>query len=133
MEDLSKQNGFRPNVQVYTCLVQACFHNRRLDRALELHERMLADASCRFDEKFYAVLARGCLQMRQPLKAVKVVRAAYQWASAVADMSSAARAMGCYTLGCSTPWHELGCRRVGAHGQPWPPAVGCYTRSFSYR
>merc|ERR1719152_800253 len=33
--------------------------------------------SCRTDEKFYAVLARGCLQLHQPLKAVEVVRAAY--------------------------------------------------------
>ena len=24
VEDLSNQNGFRPNVQVYTCLTQAC-------------------------------------------------------------------------------------------------------------
>merc|ERR1719327_98370 len=25
VEDLSKRHGFRPNVQVYTCLMQACF------------------------------------------------------------------------------------------------------------
>jgi len=77
VEDLSKQHGFRPNVQVYTCLVQACLLNRRLERALALHDTMLAE-SCRTDEKFYAVLARGCLQLQQPLKAVEVVRAAYQ-------------------------------------------------------
>merc|ERR1719428_417500 len=28
VEDLSTQHGFLPNVQVYTCLVQACVHNR---------------------------------------------------------------------------------------------------------
>merc|ERR1719482_2211965 len=78
VEDLSKQNGFRPNVQVYTCLVQACIHNRRLDRALAVYDTMVADASCRTDEKFYSVLVRGCLQMRQPLRAIDVVRAAYQ-------------------------------------------------------
>jgi len=77
VEDLSKKHGFRPNVQVYTCLVQACLLNRRLEKALALHDTMLAD-SCRVDEKFYAVLARGCLQLHQPLKAVEVVRAAYQ-------------------------------------------------------
>merc|ERR1719253_2266298 len=77
VEELSKKHGFRPNVQVYTCLVQACLLNRRLERAMALHDTMLAD-SCRVDEKFYAVLARGCLQLGQPLKAVEVVRAAYQ-------------------------------------------------------
>merc|ERR1719265_1151991 len=78
VEDLSSQNGFRPNIQVYTCLVQACVVNRRLDRAFELHDTMIADANCVVDEKFYAVLARGCLQTHQPLKAVEVVRAAFQ-------------------------------------------------------
>lgn len=77
VEELSKKHGFRPNVQVYTCLVQACLLNRKLEKALALHDTMLAD-SCRVDEKFYAVLARGCLQLHQPLKAVDVVRAAYQ-------------------------------------------------------
>merc|ERR1719208_341559 len=77
VEDMSSQNNFRPNVQVYTCLVQACVLNRRLERALSLHETMLADQGCRVDDKFYAVLARGCLQLHQPLKAAEVVRAAF--------------------------------------------------------
>lgn len=78
VEELSTQNGFSPNVQVYTCLVQACILNRRLERALSLHDKMVADAGCATDDKFYAVLARGCLQLHQPMKAVEVVRAAYQ-------------------------------------------------------
>lgn len=78
VEDLSAQNGFRPNVQVYTCLVQACVLNRRLEKALALHDTMVSDPGCTVDEKFYAVLARGCVQLHQPLKAVEVVRAAYQ-------------------------------------------------------
>eukprot|EP00425_Heterocapsa_triquetra_P006374 CAMPEP_0195158130 /NCGR_PEP_ID=MMETSP0448-20130528/185509_1 /TAXON_ID=66468 /ORGANISM="Heterocapsa triquestra, Strain CCMP 448" /LENGTH=433 /DNA_ID=CAMNT_0040196925 /DNA_START=1 /DNA_END=1300 /DNA_ORIENTATION=- len=78
VEELSTQNGFKPNVQVYTCLVQACILNRKLDKALALHDTMLADAGCHTDEKFYAVLARGCIQLHQPMKALEVVRAAYQ-------------------------------------------------------
>merc|ERR1719443_2256602 len=78
VEDLSKKNGFRPNVQVYTCLTQACILNRRLEKALTLHDTMIADAGCWADEKFYGVLARGCLQLHSPFKAVEVVRAAYQ-------------------------------------------------------
>merc|ERR1719356_1520053 len=77
VEDLSSQNGFRPNIQVYTCLVQACVLNRRLEKAFALHQTMLAEG-CRVDEKFYGVLARGCPQLRQPLKAAQVVRAAFQ-------------------------------------------------------
>merc|ERR1719343_1219956 len=78
VEDMSKQNGFRPNVQVYTCLVQACILNRKLERALSLHDTMVADVGSAIDDKFYAVLAKGCLQLHQPLKAVEIVRAAYQ-------------------------------------------------------
>merc|ERR1719253_1069182 len=77
VEELSQQHGFRPNVQVYTCLVQACLTNRRLERALTLYDTMISDSACVTDEKFYAVLARGCMQLHQPLKAVEVVRAAY--------------------------------------------------------
>jgi len=78
VEDLSGQNGFRPNVQVYTCLVQACTLNRRLERALTLHDAVVVDPGCKLDNKFYAVLARSCLQLHQPLKAAEVVRAAYR-------------------------------------------------------
>merc|ERR1719162_720971 len=78
VEELSQEHGFRPNVQVYTCLVQACLTNRRLERAMSLHDTMVADAGCVVDEKFYAVLARGCLQLHQPFKAIEVVRAAFQ-------------------------------------------------------
>jgi pentatricopeptide repeat protein len=78
VEDLSCQNGFRPNVQVYTCLVQACVLNRRLERAMTLHDAVVADPGCVLDNKFYAVLARSCLQLHQPLKAAEVVRAAYR-------------------------------------------------------
>merc|ERR1719240_1487308 len=44
VEELTQQHGFRPNVQVYTCLVQACLSNRKLERALTLHDTMVADA-----------------------------------------------------------------------------------------
>jgi len=78
MEDLCRENGFRPNIQVYTCLMTACIHNRRIDRALQLHDTMIEEAGCQPDEKLYSVLARGCLQGGFSQKAAKVVRAAYQ-------------------------------------------------------
>jgi len=77
VDDLSKKHGFRPNVQVYTCLMQACIFNRRLERAINLHDVMAAESTCKVDQKLYTVLVRGCMQLQKPLKAVEVVRAAY--------------------------------------------------------
>merc|ERR1719171_3285143 len=77
MEDLSKRYGFKPNIQVYTCLMQACIQNRKLDRAIALHDTMVS-AGCSPDEKMYTGLVRGCLQLHAPQKAADVARAAYQ-------------------------------------------------------
>ena len=41
---------------------------RRCERALGVYETMIKEG-CHADEKFYAVLARGCVQLHQPLKA----------------------------------------------------------------
>ena len=41
---------------------------RRFERALGVYETMIKEG-CHADEKFYAVLARGCVQLHQPLKA----------------------------------------------------------------
>merc|ERR1719408_791968 len=78
IEDLCATHGFRPNIQVYTCLIQACIHNRQVDRALQLHDTMIEEAGCQPDEKLYTVLGRGCLQAGFLEKTAKVVRAAYQ-------------------------------------------------------
>jgi pentatricopeptide repeat protein len=78
IEDLCATHGFRPNIQVYTCLIQACIHNRQIDRALQLHDTMIEEAGCQPDQKLYTVLGRGCLQAGLLNKAAKVVRVAYQ-------------------------------------------------------
>merc|ERR1719248_80404 len=78
IEDLCEQHGFHPNIQVYTCLIQACIHNRQMDKALQLHDTMIEEAGCQPDQKLYSVLGRGCLQAGLSQKAVKVVRCAYQ-------------------------------------------------------
>merc|ERR1719235_2021879 len=36
VEELSTKSGLKPNIQVFTCLLQACIHNHQLHRALEL-------------------------------------------------------------------------------------------------
>merc|ERR1719359_2119401 len=84
LEDLSAKHNFQPNVQVYTCLMQACILNRKLDRALTLHDQMVS-AGCPPDEKLYTGLVRGCLQLHAPQKAAEVVRAAFQLPCSLVD------------------------------------------------
>merc|ERR1719420_796371 len=76
VEELSTKGGLKPNIQVFTCLLQACIHNRQLHRALELHDEIIA-AKCEPDQKTYTALARGCLSNGNLLKAIEVVRCAY--------------------------------------------------------
>merc|ERR1719388_351789 len=61
VSELSIHHGFWPNIQVYTCLIQACLHNRRLDKAMEVHSTMAAEPSCHPDEKACSVILKGCL------------------------------------------------------------------------
>lgn len=76
VETLCKEHGFRPNIQVYTCLMQACIYNKNLGKALALHDQLISEG-CFPDEKMYAVLVRGCLHSGACDRAVEVVRCAY--------------------------------------------------------
>lgn len=76
LDDVCKEFNFRPNIQVYTCLMQACFQNRQTARAIALHDRLVHEG-CSPDAKTYSVLARGCLQAGATDKAVEVVRCAH--------------------------------------------------------
>jgi pentatricopeptide repeat protein len=71
----AKRKGVRPNIQVWTCLMQACFHNRQLKKALAVHDECVDDG-CLLDEKAYTSLARGCMQAGAVETAVEVVRCA---------------------------------------------------------
>jgi len=76
VENLSNEFGFRPNIQVYTCLIQACFFNRQPARAWSLLDQILADG-LHPDAKTYVVLVRGHLQMGLLDTAVELVRRSY--------------------------------------------------------
>lgn len=76
VEDLCKEFNFRPNIQVYTCLMQACFQNKQASRALMLHDKLLKDG-CTPDTKTYAVLARGFLRANMVNQAAETVRCAF--------------------------------------------------------
>merc|ERR1719191_1047482 len=78
VEETCKRFDLQANIHVYTCLIYACFQNRQMPRALQLHDSMITEAGIEPDERTYAVLARGCLSAGSYEKAANVVRAAYR-------------------------------------------------------
>merc|ERR1719482_998745 len=78
VEETCKRFDLQANIHVYTCLIYACFQNRQLPRALQLHDSMITEAGIEPDERTYAVPARGCLNAGSCEKAANVVRAAYR-------------------------------------------------------
>merc|ERR1719379_2663397 len=78
VEETCKRFDPQANIHVYTCLIYACFQNRQMPRALQLHDSMITEAGVEPDERTYAVLARGCITAGSVEKAANVVRAAYR-------------------------------------------------------
>merc|ERR1719409_856459 len=78
VEETCKSFDLQANIHVYTCLLFACFQNRQMPRALQLHDSMITEAGVEPDERTYSVLARGCLGAGSCEKAANVVRAAYR-------------------------------------------------------
>lgn len=76
VKELSDEHAFQANVQVYTCLMQACFHNRQPKRACELHDRLVREG-CLPDQKTYTVLVNGLLHAGQTEQAVATARCAH--------------------------------------------------------
>lgn len=77
VKTFTEEYGFKANIQVYTCLMQACIHNRQCQRALSLHDQVVKDGVCVPDTKTYTVMLRGCLQAGLLEKALAVTRCAY--------------------------------------------------------
>merc|ERR1719235_1896718 len=103
VSELSVLFRFRPNIQVYTCLIQACLHNRRLDKAMEVKRTMDAEPSCRPDEKANSVLLKGCLDAGALNEALNVTRSAY----ALQNTDTKARAPGVEEHLLSELWSRL--------------------------
>merc|ERR1719199_737607 len=57
VEETCKRFDLQANIHVYTCLIFACFQNRQMPRALQLHDSMISEAGVEPDERTYAVLA----------------------------------------------------------------------------
>jgi pentatricopeptide repeat protein len=77
VDDFRTNYRVRPNVQVYTCLMQACLLNRRVSQALQVYNKMVTEMRCLPDQKAYSVLLTGCIQAGALTEAVQVTRCAY--------------------------------------------------------
>jgi len=76
IEEISKEYGLKVNIQVYTCLIQACFNGRQAAKAIALHDRIIAEGLVP-DEMTYSVLVQGSLKAGLVEKAVDLTRCAY--------------------------------------------------------
>jgi len=76
IDEFCRDGRLKPNIQVFTCLLQACIHNRQMTRALTLHDDIILQG-CQPDQKTYNVLVRGCLRSGNVVKAAEVVRCSY--------------------------------------------------------
>jgi pentatricopeptide repeat protein len=76
VEEVSNEFGVKPNIQVYTCLIQACFNNRQASKAIALHDKIIEEGLFP-DEMTYSALVKGCLQASLVDKAVHLVKCAH--------------------------------------------------------
>merc|ERR1719375_1203893 len=60
VEDLSAQYKLRPNVHVYTGLIQACIFNQALQRGVSVLEQMVSERVAP-EGRTYAILLRACM------------------------------------------------------------------------
>jgi len=80
IEDISREYGLKVNIQVYTCLIQACFNNRQASKAVAIQKQIIKEGLCP-DEMTYSVLVQGCLKAGLVDKAVELTKCAHGFAT----------------------------------------------------
>ena len=75
IEEITLEYGLKVNIQVYTCLISACFNNRQAFKAIALHDQMTKEG-LQPDEMTYNVLVQGCLKAGLVDKAVQLAKCA---------------------------------------------------------
>jgi len=75
VEDITKKYNFKPNVHVYTNLVQACVSNQQLSRGMGMLEQMIKERIVP-DTRTYAILVRANVSKGLHEQAVGVLRGA---------------------------------------------------------
>jgi pentatricopeptide repeat protein len=71
---ITEQYRFKPNVHVYTNLIQACVSNRQLQRGVETLNQMVKER-IQPDNRTYTVLVRGCVAANSLEQACGILRA----------------------------------------------------------
>lgn len=75
VEDITRKYHFRPNVHVYTNLVQACISNQQLPRGMSVLEQMIKER-VQPDNRTYTILIRSSISKNQFEQAVGLLRGA---------------------------------------------------------
>jgi len=75
VQELTQKFGIKPNVHVYTNLIQACVSNRRHSRALSVVETMIKER-VPLDSRTYGVLIRASIFQSQYQQAAGLLRGA---------------------------------------------------------
>jgi len=73
---IETQYGQMPNLYVYTCLIQACVHNRQARQSWNVFERMLR-SGIKPDAITYGTMIHGCIYNNRLEQAMSLVRQAY--------------------------------------------------------
>jgi len=88
VQDISQKHEFKPNVHVYTSLIQACVSNRQLPRAIETLKTMVRE-QVRPDSRTYTILVRACVSQHKPELAAAVLRSALGLPGSLQGLASA--------------------------------------------
>jgi len=76
VEEISKEYGLKVNIQVYTCLIQACFNNRQGLKAVSLYDKIISEGVLP-DEFVYSALVQGCLKTGLVPQALHIAKNAF--------------------------------------------------------
>jgi len=74
---LEKEYGQKPNLFVYTCLIQACTQNRQVRRSWEIFNKMV-NSGIEPDAVTYGTVIHGCVYLNKFPHAMSLVRHAYK-------------------------------------------------------
>jgi pentatricopeptide repeat protein len=76
-ESLETEYGQKPNVFVYTCLIQACVQNKQVRRSWDVFNKMV-QSGVEADAVTYGTMIHGCVYLNKFQYAMTLVRHAYQ-------------------------------------------------------
>jgi len=76
-EAIEKDHGLKPNLHVYTCLIQACTQNKQVRHSWEIFNKMVSSGVVP-DAITYGTVMHGCVYLKKFSYAMSLVRHAYK-------------------------------------------------------